>query len=181
MMIQFSEIEAGAAELTKELTEEQFNWKPKVNRWSIGQCIDHLNRVGYKLLPRLEKAIREGREKGNTGEPPFRYGILSRWFIRFNRPSSSLKIKTFKIYEPATSSCLSKKKTMGRFNELQRKLRMEVEKADGLDLRKIKVPSPVSSLLRLNLGAWFEATAAHERRHLQQARKIVQKASFPDL
>ena len=176
---QFSEISAEAADLTEGLTEEQFNWKPKRDRWSVGQCIDHLNTAGYMLLPRLEIAIREGRENGVIGEPPFHYGFVSRWFIRFNEPSSSFKMKTFNVYAPATSSRLKKESTIRRFAELQNELTTRVEEAHGLDLRKIKVPSPVSSLLRLNLGAWFEATVAHERRHLKQAREVMQNANYP--
>ncbi len=176
---QFSEIEVEAAELTEGLEEEQFNWKPQTDRWSIGQCIDHLNIAGYKLLPYLETAICEGREKGLTGEPPSGYGFLNRWFIQFNKPYSRFKLKTPKVYKPTIGPGFDIKKTVGRFNELQRELILKVEEANGLNIRAIKAPSPVNRLLRLSLGAWFEATVAHERRHLQQSREVIQEKNFP--
>lgn len=175
----FDELGTEAEELAQPLTPEQFNWTSEPERWSVGQCIDHLNTAGYQLLPRLERALRKGRERGLTGAPPFRYGIISRWFIRFNKPSSGFKMTTFKTYEPTTDSRLDKEETVERFVALQHKLAAKVEEADGLDLRKIRAPSPVSRWLRLSVGAWFEGTIAHERRHLQQARAVTQEANFP--
>lgn len=175
----FTEIGAEATDLTQDLTPQQFNWTPEPDRWSVGQCIDHLNTAGYQLLPRLEQAIRKGREKGLAGAPPFRYGIVSRWFIRFNAPSSRFKMKTFEVYEPMSDGPLDKEETVGRFVELQRRLAAKVDDTEGLDLRKIRAPSPVSQCLRLSIGAWFEGTMAHERRHLQQARTVMEEAHFP--
>lgn len=176
---EFRKIRAEATALTESLTDEQFNWKPEPDRWSVGQCIDHLNTAGYALLPRLETALREGREKGLTGVPPFRYGFISRWFIRFNEPSSGYKMKTFKVYEPTANRRLEKGKTVRRFVELQDQLAAKVDEAEGLDLRTIKAPSPVSRWLRLSVGAWFEGTIAHEKRHVEQARAVMQEAGFP--
>lgn len=175
----FREMGAEATALTTSLTEEQFNWKPAPDRWSVGQCIDHLNTAGYALIPRLETALRTGREKGLTGAPPFRYGFVSRWFVRFNEPSSGYKMKTFKAYEPTTGRRLEKEKTVRRFVDLQEQLAAKVEEAEGLDLRKIRAPSPVSRWLRLSVGAWFEGTLAHEKRHVAQARAVMQEAGFP--
>lgn len=44
--------------------------------------------------------------------------------------------------------------------------------ADGLDLARIKVTSPVTRLLRLSLGQWLAGLAGHQRRHLWQARQV---------
>lgn len=177
--MQFGGIATEVVGLTNGLTKEQFNWKPEPDSWSVGQCIDHLNRAGYALLPLFEKAIHGGRQNGMTGEPPFQYDFVSRWFIRFNEPTSNFKMKTFKLYAPATDHHLEKHITIESFAELQSKLADKAEKSQGLNLRKIKVPSPVSHMLRINLGAWFEATIAHERRHLKQIQGIMQNPGFP--
>jgi hypothetical protein len=54
-----------------------------------------------------------------------------------------------------------------------------VRTADGLDLKRQRVISPVSRLLRLPLGAYFAFVIAHDRRHLWQARNVRAAPEFP--
>jgi hypothetical protein len=55
---------------------------------------------------------------------------------------------------------------------LQSQLTLLAQSADGLDLARIKVPTPISRLIRLSLGMTFAQVAAHERRHLDQAWRV---------
>ena len=54
-----------------------------------------------------------------------------------------------------------------------------VRQADGLDLERIKVPSPVTNLIKYNLGMAFWIQTAHDRRHLWQAREVRNHPGFP--
>lgn len=170
---QFAEAKQTAESLTADLSDEQFNRPPAPEKWSVGQCLDHLNEAGGLLVPRLEAAIERAQREGPFAEGPFRYGIFSRWFIRMMEPGSSMKLPAPSGYAPETES-LDPEAVGTAFAELQDRLIACTERADGLDLRRIRVGSPVVAWLRLSLGAWLEATAAHQRRHLQQARRVLQ-------
>lgn len=174
----FRSIEADADALTAGLSASQFNWKPAPNRWSVAECLDHLNSVGFLLLPSMDEAIRTGRARGITGNPPFRFGLIGRLFIYGNQPRTRLKVRTVKAYLPS-SGTLDMEQTLNRFRTLQHELNARVEAADGLDLGKIKMTSPASDMLRMSLAAWFEGTLAHERRHLLQARRVTLNPAFP--
>jgi hypothetical protein len=65
------------------------------------------------------------------------------------------------------------------FFELQHDLRRSLADASGLDLARIKVGNPVTSWIRFSLGQEFALTAAHERRHLHQVRRLVGHSAFP--
>jgi hypothetical protein len=54
-----------------------------------------------------------------------------------------------------------------------------VRDANGVDLAKVKVPSPITSLIRYNLGMAFWIQTAHDRRHLWQAREVRNSPGFP--
>jgi hypothetical protein len=54
-----------------------------------------------------------------------------------------------------------------------------LRQANGLDLARAHVKSPVSNLIRLALGSGFALMVAHERRHLHQARKVIAERAFP--
>ncbi len=165
-------------DFTGKLAEAQFYWKPGPDQWSVAECISHLNELGYKLLPKLRDAIESGRKTGKTGSPPFRYGLISRWFIKANDASSNFKINTPEIYRPDSNEVLKKSQVVSDFLELQDALCDLVSRADGLDLKRIKIGSTANGLIRLSLGAWFATIMVHEKRHLAQARRVAETPGF---
>jgi hypothetical protein len=48
-----------------------------------------------------------------------------------------------------------------------------------LDLARVKAPAPGLGPVKLNLHITFAWIAAHERRHLWQARQVRGHAGFP--
>jgi hypothetical protein len=54
-----------------------------------------------------------------------------------------------------------------------------VRSAEGLDLSGIMMKSPAWPMLRFSLLTALAALAAHERRHLAQARRVTQRPGFP--
>lgn len=176
---QFETAKAEVRTLTDGLSDAQFNWRPAPGRWSIAECLDHLNVTGSKLLPGMDAAITRARERGQTASGPFQYGWLARWFIRGTGPipSSGKGMKGPKLYAPKPEQPIGR--VLPTFVELQDQLIARLHAANGLDLTRIKVASPVSTLLRLSLGAWFQATAGHQERHLNQARRVREHPGFP--
>jgi hypothetical protein len=61
---------------------------------------------------------------------------------------------------------------MEEFSQLRRQLGECIEQANGLDLRKNKMPLPTIQKLKFSLGEIFAILLAHERRHLWQARRV---------
>jgi len=68
------------------LAVDQFNWLPAPGRWSIGQCMEHLNITTERYLPVLSKAIADGRAAGRTSNTPIVLGFFERWFLQFMEP-----------------------------------------------------------------------------------------------
>ena len=75
--------------------------------------------------------------------------------------------------EPPSPDTLSPPAVLDDFCALQDEFADCVQAAEGLDLRRIRVGSPALLLLRISLGAWFEAHLGHERRPLAQMRRIL--------
>ena len=68
---------------------------------------------------------------------------------------------------------------MAAFRAYQVQYIDRLRQANGLDLARAHVASPAAAWLRFSLGSGFELMAAHERRHLWQARKVTQHPQFP--
>jgi DinB superfamily len=167
---QFEALKSETARLLDGLTEAQFNWRESPGRWSIAECLVHLNVTARLYLPLIQRAIEEARLRRLFGEGPFRHGFLVNWLIRTTEPPAKLKIKAPKIFVPPPAQPLETVAT--DFMTLQDQFLARIREANGLHLSRIKVISPVSRFLRMSLGQSFAFLAAHERRHLWQAREV---------
>jgi hypothetical protein len=173
----FADLKDAATVLVDGVCTDTMRAQPNPELWSPVQCIDHLNTAGWLLLRSIEEAIQRGRNNGPHGEPPFQYGFVSRWFVRSMTPSSGWSFTAPSVYEPEAPDTLYPRETVDEFLGLQDQFSACVEAAEGLDLRRIRVSSPAVPLLYISLGAWFEATLAHEQRHLAQARRTLETAA----
>lgn len=168
---QFKEIKIDARDLLAGLTNDEFNWRPDNKRWSIAQCIDHLLVTGADSLSNTRHAIDEARSRGTLSEGPFRYGLIERWFVRQMDAHSRMRFRSPKGYLPTASGRCHE--MAERFEALQDQFLQCIEDANGIDLSKVKVTNPVSRWFKLSLGQEFAFNAAHERRHLWQARQAM--------
>ena len=171
--------QAAAAEARERfggLTEAQLAWRPEPGRWSVAECLDHLHVTGEEVLARVEAAIARGWAQGKTGVPPFRYGWLGPWFVRANAPSGR-PVPTPRVFRPREGR--PPVGALDDFLALQDELSAALERADGLDLARVRARSPVTPLLRIGIGSWFEVVAVHQQRHLAQARAVLEHPAFP--
>jgi hypothetical protein len=164
------------------LTRAQFNRHPGPGRWSIAQCLAHLNVVNGQDLDPIAEAIRTARANGVTGAPPFRYGPLSSWFVRSMEPPVRSRMKAPKNYQPPPEA--DRDATVAEYRRISGGLRQLLESAEGLDLQRAKTTLPalpplLRAIVRMPLGARFELIAAHDRRHLWQAEQARSEVGFP--
>jgi hypothetical protein len=174
---QFGAVKAEASELVNGLNESQFNWRPDPRSWSIAECLLHLNMVGDRCVHGLERALSEARTRGLVGQGSFGYGWLGKWILRNTEPPPKRKYKAPRSFTPAYGQPLTA--VMPTFLHLQGQLALLLEQANGLDLTRIKVRAPEAGSLRFNMQLTFAWIAAHERRHLWQARQVRKHAAFP--
>jgi len=185
LAILIAEMDANASHLesiAKGLSRDQFNWRPEAGRWSIGECVSHLNIVNARDLAPVRAAIENGRARGMTGTGPFRYGFLSKKFIASMDLPMKKKFKAPKSYMPpreADPEC-----TIVEYTRVSAELRKLALSANGLDLARVKtempaLPRPIRPLLRMPLGARLTLLTTHDRRHLYQAEQVRSHGQFP--
>ena len=173
---QLENIKEDALELTAPLEDTQFNWRPSLKRWSISECLCHLNLASGLDVPMLTEEIERGRAAGLTAKGPFRYGFLSRAVIRFTEPPANFKTRAPKAYRPASGQ--PKDKVVAEFISIHDRLLDLISKSNGLDLARIKVPTLLPKV-KFSLGQRFALLAAHDRRHLRQAWDVRKHPNFP--
>jgi hypothetical protein len=174
---QFEQISADADALVTPLSEEQFVWKPGPNRWSIAECLEHMNATARAYLPAIDEGIADAIRYGAYAEGPFQYSLVGRIFSRMMEPPARFRMRAAPDKQPGPER--PKRETLAGFRAYQVQYVDRLRQANGIDLSRSCVRSPLASWIRIPLGSAFASMAAHERRHLWQARKITEMAGFP--
>ncbi|MFN0166133.1 MAG: DinB family protein [Bryobacteraceae bacterium] len=175
---QYMRLAEDARSLAQRLDDSRINWTLEPGRWSIGQNLDHLIKVGGIYLPFLRRAIEEGRAKGITANGPFRYGWLGNYLVSLAEPPPRRKFRAPKAMRPEARVVAAE--VLVGFLTLQDEMQKVIASADGLDLARVKVRSPITGLVRIPLGRAIALTAAHERRHLWHSWQLRKHREFPD-
>jgi hypothetical protein len=168
---ELEEATASVRAVVGSLADGVWERRPAAGGWSVAHCVMHLNTTTEEFLPRLDAAIREGREKNLTGPGPFRRDVAGWLLCKMVEPPYRLKVKTPAKFDPQTVD--SREKAMGEWDRLQGELYKRIEAADGLALDKVKVASPFAEKMKYNLLAAFMVIPAHQRRHIWQAQQIL--------
>ena len=170
---EFESIATQAQELVAGLTEAQFNWRPAPSAWSVEECLAHLTMVGQVEANAIEEAVTRAREQGLTGLGPFTYPAWERYILRETEPPVRNPMEAPKRFVPLPEQPVTG--ILPTFLHVQQRFQLQIERADGLDLRKVKVPTPIVKLLKMSLGSTLAQAAAHERRHLEQASRVRER------
>jgi hypothetical protein len=174
---QIEAINADARDLLAGLSEAQINWCVAAGQWSIAECLDHLTVTNRELLERIKGALADAWSRGLTSRGPFRYGMIGNMIVRSMEPPAKMKIKAPKIFKPRSSQ--SPEVVTRDFFAVQDEILKLIREANGLNLARVKITSPVTKLIKLSLGQAFGLIATHERRHLWQARQVKTNPAFP--
>jgi hypothetical protein len=159
------------------LNEAQLNWKPEAKKWSIGECIDHLVTTNQKYFPALEK-ITSGAYMNSFWQrvSPFS-GFFGNVLKKGVSPDTVKKMKTAKVFEPTNSS--EPLSIISEFVKNNEELSAFIRKLEDVDLRKIKICSPVSSFITYSLDDMLTIITIHEQRHINQAKRVMAMEGFP--
>jgi hypothetical protein len=170
---QFEDIADQAKRLAADLTEAEFNQRPAPGEWCIEECLSHLIAVGSVQVEVIEQAISKAHAKGLKGKGPFEYSAFERMIIRESDTPVRHAMRAPKRFQPLHGQPVTA--VLPTFLHIQRQLSLQVERCTELDLRKVKVATPVSRFLKFSLGGTFEVVAAHERRHVAQAGRVRER------
>jgi hypothetical protein len=174
---QFEQISADADALITPLDEAQFVWKPAPTLWSIAECLEHMNATARSYLPAIDEGIADAIRHGAYAEGPFHYNLIGRLFSRLMEPPARLRLRASIDKQPGPQR--PKRETLAGFRAYQVQYIDRLRQANGIDLSRSCVRSPIASWIRIPLGSAFATMAAHERRHMWQARRITQTEGFP--
>ncbi len=148
---------------------EDLIWRPDSKAWSVGLCLEHLIVTFDEYHPRIRDALDRAAERGKPRKLRKRKpSFVGKRLIPAMRDSNR-RLRAPRVFVPgpavragALSEFLSRQELLADF----------MREADGYDLTRARISSPVSRFLRLNLGDCFEILVTHAERHVLQIQNV---------
>ncbi len=159
------------------LSEQQLNWKPGPQQWSIGQCLEHLIVSNRQYFPQFRELA------SNTKRFTFweRLPLWPRfwgWLMRRSiRPAPKYKLKAPKVFQPHASKVVPEIVQLFRAHNQQ--LVRHIHNTRNQDFDRPHITSPAAAFVTYSLRDAFFILANHEERHILQARRVMEMEGFP--
>jgi hypothetical protein len=167
------------------LSSEQLNWREQADKWSIAECLMHLNYVADYYFPAMFKAIKNAKARKSKAQELFTRGWLGHYYASKLRLTLDNQIKN-KIdspskYDPRTvsASALDGQKIITEFLEKQQALHLMLQDSKAINIQKTRVYALFWGLASIQLGDMLKTLIYHTERHIVQAQRILYHDYFP--
>ena len=162
------------------LTEQQLRWKPTPDRWSIVECLQHLNLAERYYIRNIQHKV---DQLGLVQTNPTDQTVVSDWvgkaMLFAVDPTVNIKLPAPGMIRPRPATDLVPTDVLGQFVELQTLLLSLLDKAVYLDWNQEKVMSLFGNWLKIRLGDALKMLIAHTERHMNQAMRVkAEMATF---
>lgn len=176
----YNEARRRAEALLQNLNNEQANWKPAPDKWSVLECLKHVNQAVGTYAVHMTQAIETAKLKGKTGHEPYSKGTLIGRIIlsAMRRGPERMKVRSPRVFRPSGGSD-EKDNVLQTFDKIMAMLSSLAEQSDGMPLGHVRFGTPAGPLVRVSLAQAFDIHALHCHRHLDQAERVINHEQFP--
>ncbi|HJY64255.1 MAG TPA: DinB family protein [Ignavibacteria bacterium] len=172
---QFESSKHELKDLLDGIDETNFNKHPAPSGWSVAECVDHLIITGKDYTRQIENGLKKAERKKLLFKGRYKFSWIGKSFIKNIEPPVRRRFKVPARWTPEKNLPLQKIKD--EYLALQDRYIELLNRSGGLDIMKVKLPSPATSLLRFSIYEMFHVNAAHQRRHLWQAKNVKKAIS----
>jgi len=160
-------------ELADPLDESAWRRRTASGGWSAAECIAHLNLTNAGMAPVIDQALDRARALGVPAPATLKSGLVGRVLAWTLEPPYRMRVRTQPAFVPDAD--LPKAAVLDRWESSHRELAALLDRSRGLPIDRVKIVSPFDPRGKLKYSVYsaFLVLAAHERRHLWQAARVV--------
>src|SRR4051812_7693774 len=165
-----------AAALFGALDASQLNWQPDATRWSVAQCLEHLLLANAQMLTSMERALDSRQPRTIWQRLPLWSTLFGLLLIKSQAPHARRRYTADPRATPAASAVAAD--VVARFVADQRHGIARLSALRPHDLGRVMVSPFLSAVTYSVLDGW-RLMVTHDRRHLEQARRVTSAPGFP--
>ena len=163
--------------LSDKLSDGDWSKRPGPDRWSVAECVEHLNLTSKAYVPLLRDALARAKKVGGAPRKHYRRDPVG-WFLstmigprrRFGK-FRMMRMPTTPAFVPKSGR--SRSEILSDFVRLQGELAALIQSGDQLPLDKVKIVSPFGGRLKYSAYSALVIIARHQHRHLEQAEEAA--------
>ncbi|GAB3834326.1 DinB family protein [Hymenobacter jeollabukensis] len=160
----------------RPLSEDQLNRGPAPGKWSVGQCLEHLNIIGGLYLPVMNQRLRRAQERGTQPAEFVKNGYFGKKLtVAMQTPAREKPLRTPQQYAPSGSRL--PRTVVEVFLRQLDDLSHQLQVARTVNANAVRIPNAIVPLLRLRLTDQFAFLIAHLQRHIAQAERVLDSRS----
>lgn len=163
------------------LSDEQKKWRPSTESWNLLEIFAHLNEYTRFYNSTFLKKIQATKFRSpneNFVSSPLGRSAWSSMKLG-NAKNIKRKFRALRTFNPTFNTKLIQENDIQRFCELQQDFEVIIDAAAEVNIRKAKVYTSMSKIIKLRLGDALLFATYHNERHLQQALNILSNKQFP--
>lgn len=171
-ILEIDKVTDEVSECFGNLNADQLNLKSSPDRWSIAQCLEHLIVVNRSYFPVLQSLHEGTYRKPWTARVGFIVDFLGNTVLKAVMPDRRKKTRTFTIWEPQASDLPGD--IVKKFTDHQEELKKRIRESQDLLDQDTVISSPANRLIVYRLNKAFDIIVAHEKRHVEQAKAVLE-------
>ena len=163
--------------LSAATPDDRWTLRAHPDRWSVGECVAHLNITTKAFLPDFRRALADPAFQGVPAPERYRMDFLGRMLYHVVGPVKkvfgirlAMKVKTQASFVPLGN--LPRDVTVAEFAALQRELLDVLRQSEGRPVDRMRVPSPFDTRVSYNMYSAMAIVPRHQHRHLEQAEEV---------
>ena len=157
----------------RPLTSEQLNRRPGYDKWSVGQCLEHLNILSGYYLPPIKARLKLAQAKGSAASANVRSGWLGRRFTNAIRHLDDAA-ELFSVPKQLAPTGVRLTGTVVEaFNRQLDELLRLLLLARQVDAGTVRVPHPLRPWLKLRLTDVLEMLITSYQRYMREAQQAM--------
>jgi hypothetical protein len=179
-----ADAEAELADIAREaqsvfgrLDAHQLNWRRDASSWSVAQCLDHLLNADREMFQAVDAATDGATPRTVWQRLPVLPRLFGSLMIRSQSPHAARKFTAPRQAVPSASAI--DPQIVERFVAHQHEAAARLRSLHARDPSRTVMVSPFASFITYSVLDGCRLVVAHERRHLEQARRVTLDPGFP--
>lgn len=157
--------------LAAAIPDDKWSVRADPERWSVGECVAHLNLTGQAYESLLRDAVTRAKAAGPRDlTRRYRRDPMGWLLWKMLPPPVRFRVKTPASFIPQGAT--PKREAIAEFERLQGVFLELLAEADGRPMKEVKVASPFNPKMQYDLYSCFSVLAPHEHRHFWQAEQL---------
>ena len=157
------------AETVSNLSENELNFRPAADAWTIAELVEHVAKTEASIVPLFFKLLKsaeaEAAPSDGTINPPIS-------LVEHHEKARTTRFQAPEMIRPAGAASLAE--SLAQLSESRATIRGLRSRLEAVDLSNTAFPHPAFG--KLNLYQWLAFIGLHEGRHVEQMEKNLAQA-----